>query len=370
MNLYEEHLERTMKAVRMEKVDKIPMSWNGPAYLPKRMGLTMAEAVTDFPRSVGAAVDFCKQHPGVDSLHSPCMTPYTLPMLWLAEVKAPGVDLPDDELWQVHEQEKMSIDEYETIVNEGYAGWMEAYMRERIGDPLNKPDAQAYFAYAATGFQRMKDEAGIPVLNCAYGYTPIENFCGARGMENFFMDLYEEPVLVKAAMDSAWPVLLNGFLDGLASKPVGAWVGGWRAAPELLNHDMWMEFVWPYLQEMILKTIDAGVTPVLHFDSCWDSELETLRELPAKKCVLMLDGATDARKAREILDERMCILGDVPSSILAFGTANETYDYVTKLIDDVGPKTGLMISSGCDCPLNAKDENVDAMIQATVDYRV
>ena len=131
-----------------------------------------------------------------------------------------------------------------------------------------------------------------------------------------------------------------------------------------------MEYVWPYLQEMVLKTIEAGVTPVLHFDSCWDSELETLKELPARKCVLMLDGSTDMRKAREILDDRMCLLGDVPSSMLAFGTPSEVYDYVTKLIDDVGPKTGLMISSGCDCPLNAKDENVDAMIQATVDYQV
>ena len=86
--------------------------------------------------------------------------------------------------------------------------------------------------------------------------------------------------------------------------------------------------------------------------------------------MLMLDGSTDMRKAREILDDRMCLLGDVPSSMLAFGTPSEVYDYVTKLIDDVGPKTGLMISSGCDCPLNAKDENVDAMIQATVDYQV
>jgi hypothetical protein len=61
--------------------------------------------IPDTVRYIGsAAFDFCKEHPGVDSLHSPCMTPYTLPMLWLAEVKAPGIDLPDDELWQVHEQ--------------------------------------------------------------------------------------------------------------------------------------------------------------------------------------------------------------------------------------------------------------------------
>ena len=370
MSLYQEHLERTMKAIRMEKVDKIPLSWNGPAYLPKRQGLTTAEAVTDFPRAVDTAVEFCREHPGVDSIHSPCMTPYTLPLLWLAEVKVPGIDLPDDELWQVHEYEKMSVDDYQAIIDGDYAEWRERYMKERIGDPLNQPAALAYFDYAPTAIQRMKDEAGIPVMNCAYGLTPIENFCGARGMENFFVDLFEEPELVKKAMDAAWPALLEGFLDGLASKPVGAWVGGWRAAPQMLSHDMWMEYVWPYLEEMILKTIEAGVTPVLHFDSCWDNEIETLATLPAKKCVLMLDGYTDARKAREILDERMCLLGDVPPSLLAFGTADEVYDYVTKLIDDVGPKTGLMISSGCDCPLNAKDENVDAMIQATVDYQV
>jgi uroporphyrinogen-III decarboxylase len=56
--------------------------------------------------------------------------------------------------------------------------------------------------------------------------------------------------------------------------------------------------------------------------------------------------------------------------MLAYGSANDVYDYCTKLIRDVGPKTGLILSSGCDCPLNAKDENVDAMIQASLDFVV
>ena len=56
MNLYEKNLERTLKAVHMEKVDKIPVSFNGPAYLPHRMGLTMAEAITDLPRTVSVSV--------------------------------------------------------------------------------------------------------------------------------------------------------------------------------------------------------------------------------------------------------------------------------------------------------------------------
>ena len=39
-----------------------------------------------------------------------------------------------------------------------------------------------------------------------------------------------------------------------------------------------------------------------------------------------------------------------------------------KLIDDVGPKTGLIVCSGCDIPFNAKYENVKAMVDAAADY--
>ena len=368
MNLYQEHLERTMKAVRMEKVDKVPFSFASAAYLAKRQGLKLSEAVTDFPKAVSAAVDFCLDHPGIDNIHQPCMTPYTLPLLWLSEVKVPGVDLPDDEIWQAHEQERMTIDDYQAVIDNGFAKWRDEFMRERIGDPLSK--AGGFFAYAPSIVQRMQQEAGIPVMALAITGTPIENFCGARGMENFFIDMMEEPELVKAAMDVAFETMFDGYVDQLRSHPVGAWVGGWRAAPQLMSHETWMEFVWPYIRKMVDVTIEMGVTPLLHFDSCWESELETLKELPAKTCILMLDGSTDMRKAREVLDDRMCLLGDVPASLLAFGTADEVYDYTTKLIDDVGPTTGLMVSSGCDCPPNAKDENVDAMIQATVDYQV
>ena len=366
---YEDHLIRTQKAVRMEKVDKIPFSWNGPAYLPHRQGLKMSEAVVDYDRSVTAAIEFCSAHPEVDSIHSPCFCPYILSMLWLAEVKIPGRDLPDDELWQMHEKQCMKEEDYQTIIDEGYGPWVARYMKERVGDPMNQPATQRYLSYMPTAIQRMREEAGVPVMNGVSGGTPIEAFCGARGMVDFFIDTVEEPELLKKAMDTAWEFMLKNFLDGLNPNFFGAWCGGWRAAPQLMSHDTWMEFVWPYLEEMILKTIEAGVTPVLHFDSCWEAELETLKTLPARKCVLMLDGFTDIRKAREVLDDRMCLLGDVPASMLAFESASDVYDYCIKLIDDVGP-TGLMLSSGCDCPLNAKDENVDAMLQATVDYRV
>ena len=63
-------------------------------------------------------------------------------------------------------------------------------------------------------------------------------------------------------------------------------------------------------------------------------------------------------------------MGDVPASMLAFSTAEEVYEYTTRLIDDVGPSTGLVVCSGCDIPFNARYENVKAMVDAAADYPV
>ena len=84
-----------------------------------------------------------------------------------------------------------------------------------------------------------------------------------------------------------------------------------------MSHDTFMEFAWPYIRRLVDIALSMDVVPVLHFDACWESELETLKELPAKKCILMLDGSTDMRKARAVLDDRMCLMGDVPATMLA-----------------------------------------------------
>lgn len=369
MSLFEQRLKRTMDAVAMKPVDKIPFSYSGPAYVAHRQKVKIADFLSDYAKAVDASVDFCKTHPGIDSMHSHMMPASMLTLLWLAKVKLPGVELPDDELWQLDEKENISFDDYEKILQMGYGAWLEDYLVNRMGNPMAKMGA--FFEYFPESIRRMTMEAGVPIMNYASTGTAFEGLCGGRQLMNFFEDLVDEPELMKKVLDNAHEYTYKSFCAQLdAMKPPAVWVGGWRVAPALLSHDTWMEFVWPYLKPLIMACVERNVLPVLHFDSCWERELETLKELPEKKCLLMLDGTTDMRKARAVLDNRMCLMGDVPSRMMAFSKPEEVYEYVTKLIDDVGPKTGLIVSTGCDCPLNAKDENVDAIIQATVDYHI
>lgn len=366
---YEKRLQRTLDAVAMKPVDKIPYSYSGAAYVACNQGITTKEFITDEAAAASASIGFCKDHPGIDSIHSPIFNPHALSTLWLSKVKEPGKELDDDEQWQVYDEELITFDDYQKIIDMGYGPWVNQFMKEKLDDPVSK--LGNFAAYTPVAFQRLKDEAGVPVVNGAMAVTPIEGFCGGRRLENFFIDIMDDPELVKKAFDKAHEYLLENYKNTIAAlKPIGAWVGGWHAAPELMNHDMWMEFVWPYFLDLVNASVEYGVVPILHFDSNWDSGIETLKELPAQKCLLMLDGKTDMRRARSILGDHMAMMGDVHPFLLAFGTADEVYDYTKKLIDDVGPKTGLIISSGCDNPLNAKPENVDAMVQATIDYAV
>ena len=50
------------------------------------------------------------------------------------------------------------------------------------------------------------------------------------------------------------------------------------------------------------------------------------------------------------------------------GTPDEVRAYVTRLIDVVGKDSGFILSTGCDCPHDAKPENVKALIEVGMTY--
>ena len=95
--------------------------------------------------------------------------------------------------------------------------------------------------------------------------------------------------------------------------------------------------------------------------------MEKFAELPAGKFIINTDGMTDLTRARKLLPG-VALMGDVPPTLLTTGTPEQVTDYVNRLIDSVGPE-GLFVCPGCDCPVNAKYENIVAMIQATNEWK-
>jgi uroporphyrinogen-III decarboxylase len=369
---FESRLDRINRAIRLEPVDRIPVIFMGLAFSARYSGVPLSTYCSDGDATLEAGLDTAdrlRAVGGVDGFNSfpGWLVRHELSLAWLSRVDLPGQELPEDSLWQVHEAEVMTEDEYDVILSEGWPAFMERCI-PRIMTVDEYERGEAWYGERLPLAMERARERGYPSVALGGTSTPFEPLCGARSMRTFYTELFRKPDKIKAVMDVMLPHMIEA---GLASSDPayspGLWVGGWGTSSAMLSPKLWNEMVFPYLYEIVRAMHDAGRVSVLHLDHDWTRDLARFRELPAKACVLNPDGMTDVRKAKELLGDHMAIMGDVPAGLLVTGTPDAVRAYVHDLVRDVGP-TGLLLCPGCDAPLNAKPENMEAYVAAAHEF--
>jgi uroporphyrinogen-III decarboxylase len=369
--LYQQRFERIKKTIALEPVDQVAVVYIGVAFAPRYMGMTIAQYCADAEAAAQvnlAAVKRLGELDGVNLAAAGRITPL-LTAMWMSRLGVPGRDLPEDSLWQVRETEVMTPDDYDAIVRMGWNAYFGSYL-PRVIDPQEFGMSMGWMAANGARIQQEYRDAGY-VIVCDAPLSvgiPFEYLCGGRSMQKFFLDLYRTPDKVKAAMD----VIQAAQLEAIKAAPPfggirGTWLGGWRAASALVAPKLWDKFVWPYYLEQVEALVAANIVPVLHWDQNWTRDLVRLQELPAKKCILNPDGMTDMRKFKELVGDRMAMMGDIPASLLAAGTPDDVYAYVRDQVALFGGR-GLILCPGCDAPINAKPENMEAFVAAAREY--
>lgn len=371
-SLYEERVELYKKTVVFGN-DRPSTAFAGPATPATHAKMSMTDYMFDTQKGFKAFVDYIKELDAIASID--CLNvPYpgrfnvALSLLWLSQIKVPGRDLPDDSLWQVQEKELIEIADYDFIIEHGYTEFQQKFLPKVVGmDEIQ--DFMNYMMTEGPEQGQILVEKGLPMVNSNLLAPPFEVLCGGRSMSKFYMDCYKRLDKIKEAQDVMFPTLLETALDGLKqSNAIGGWIGGWRGASGMVSPKIWDNLVWPYMKKGAEAFIENGFIPIMHLDQNWDRDIERFLELPKQKFVLNTDSMTDLGRARKLLGDHVAFMGDVPAPILSMGTVAETEDYVKKLIDNVGAK-GLIVTSGCDAPANAKFENMVAMYKTAVEYK-
>lgn len=369
--LWQERFARIKKVINLEPVDRVPVVYMGVAFAPRYMGRSIAEFCADPDVALNVTLAAMDKIGGWDGCNTPAGGRITaaLTTTWLSHLEVPGRGLPPDSLWQVRESEVMTIDDYDTILNKGWKAFFNSYL-PRVIDPREIQDLIEWIGANAQRRWQLYQEKGYVIVSDApiRAHIPFEPLCGGRSMQKFFFDLYRIPDKVQAVMD----VMLEETLAQInAAVPVfgigGSWVGGWRAASAIVAPKLWDRFVWPYYLKIIDALIAKGITPVLHWDHDWTRDLMHLRELPARKCLFNPDGMTNLTKFKELVGDRMAMMGDIPASLLAAGTPDDVHKYVHEQVE-LFEGTGLILCPGCDAPINAKPENMEAFVAAAHKY--
>lgn len=360
--LHKTRLTRILDAVALRQPDRVPVVLEYSGFAAYVTGTSMAKFLRSPVNALETMIEAYHLVGAADAINYGTFWPYGLCNDYMAKVRVPGVDLPDNEMWQVIESERMHRKDYDRILQIGWPDFFSDYMQNRIFNDV--PPAYLPPNLPHVDVRKAWRRIGVPVLSGGDVSTPFELLCGARSLPAFAADLIEIPDMVTAAMNAITPHLAADTIAKAKKKgyPL-VWIGGWQSAPCILSPAMWERFVWPYLLELVNEVAAGGLITLLHLDSNWTRELIRFREFPRGKCIVALDGETDIFKAKEILGDHLCIMGDVPASMLYLENPETIHTYCRKLIEKLGPE-GFILQSGCDIPANAKLENVKAMVAA------
>jgi hypothetical protein len=362
--LLQERETRILKAIALEKPDRTPVVLEYAGFAAKVTNTPLPEFLGSRSRSVDVMIKAFQIVGDGDGIDYGVFSPYSLAYGWMSKVKVSGAELPDDVMYQVAETELMKAEDYDRILQQGWPDFYRLFMRERVLNdvpPERLPSAQPFRDVRAAWAAQ-----GIPVLSGGTVSLPFELLCGGRSLNSFFIDLMTLPDKIQEVMDAMMPHLVGHICQKAKTEGYPAvWIGGWRSASNMISPRLWERFVWPYFEKAVNEVVNYGLIALLHLDSDWTRDLAFFRSLPRGKCILATDGQTDLLKAKEILSGHMCLMGDVPAAMLAFGTTDEVYEYSVKLIKELGPE-GFILHSGCDIPMDAKLPNVQTMVAAAI----
>lgn len=282
---------------------------------------------------------------------------------------------------QFGEHELIKTSDYDAIIALGWNNWCDENMhrlsKTLVGLPLAEfplPTIAELLTGAYVKFRDRLTGLGVPIIAGSLCMDPQMILSLGRTLTGFSMDLRRCPDKVTGVLKAISKDLTQDGIDSMRRAPSppsglpGIMMACERGSGAYYNLKTFEQFVWPYMQETINAWVDEGYVVTLHLDTNWTKNFPYFLDLPKKKCIAMLDSTSDIFKAKEILGDHMCIMGDVPASLSTLGTVEEMDAYCKRLIEVVGKGGGFILGTGCAVPPDTKLENFKAMINSAKKY--
>lgn len=338
MNSY----ERVMAVIRGEQPDRVPVIPAAREWCIRQAGFTFGQAMETPEKYV-----FSQYY---------CVKKYKYDAVWdlfaiHAESEALGsrLEIADDTPPSIIEP---IIQDYSTDLR-----------RLRLPNPYK----DGRLPQMLTIICRLKElcEGHIPVLG--YCQAPFRHAAMLRGLEKVLRDTKKAPEQLKDLLE----ISLTGLIHwGIAVAEAGAdiiCISDPTVSQDVMSRDTWLEFGFPYLKRLVNALEKTGKPLKLHVCGDTTDRLETFAE--AGFDILSLDTKVDFKKAREKVDERVCLMGNVcPNTTLLFGTPQDVEDDSKKVIQQAGLGGKFILSSGCMLSPDTPGGNVHAMVKAAETY--
>lgn len=276
--------------------------------------------------------------------------------------------------------EKPIIEDYDDVMERGFSTIV--FNKKISKDVFNRNiDDFLYYEFEyprvyAEAWKKFVEEYEIPLLMGGRVCHPLDLLQYYRGISLLTEDIFERPEKVKQMCEWLLEYEMNrgmqqAMIMGAGEVPGAEIVFFINGGPPGMSPKIFDEFFWPYAKKAIDIIVNRGFKVHCHWDNDLTPHLEIMKDitkgLPKGKVLLDLE-KTDMKKAKQALGDRVCLLGNVPSSMLVYGTPEEVEKCCKKLIEDCAEGGGYILGTECETPWDSKRENVIAMIEAAIKY--
>ena len=401
--LYEEKEARVRDAIELRESDRVPVSLRMTYFPAKYCGIPTAAAYYDSVTWRDAvAKTVTDMDPDIYQCSSGTSSGAVNEALDPTQVRWPGGPLPDNVSHQAIDVETMKEDEYGIYFSDptgfalrysiprsynalaplaslppiagraqGFAGMVSMFTRQEFRDMakalLKAGQAQEKWRQSLGNLEADMSDLGFPPNGHGGGaggapFDGISDFY--RGMRGAMTDMYRQPENLLKMLDQlsresvrrAQPA--NPDAPG---NPKRLYIALHRGAEGFMSRKQFEKFYWPGLKAAMLRSIELGFIPMPFCEGKYGDRLEYFLELPKGKVVAHFD-LTDMHRAKEVLKDHTCIMGNVPSPLLQFGTVQQVEDYCKDLIKVCGKDGGFILTNG-----SSTDTADPVLVKAMVD---
>lgn len=406
--LYSEREARILDAVALKEPDRIPMVPLFAFFNCYFAGVTPREAFCEPEKALHAwrtTVHHFKPDATYNINGAVSATDDVLTCLDFKAMKWPGHGVPDDQSFQFVEAEYMKANEYDEFFRDSGSFFLRRMLPRLAGNlrglaklpPMESialgyqwpavlpafadPDVvlaletlvaaakkQAQWAQTFGGLARELREAGFPSIKEQTVFVPYDIVAdNIRGTTGAATDLLVQSENLKRLVERMAPFVSQAAINGARAKGnPRVFLPLHKGTDSFMSLRHFKNFYWPTLQQLVLDLIAADCTPYLLIEGAYNTRLDIIKEVPRGKCIYHFE-ATDIFEAKRKLGDTVCIMGNMPLSLLATGSVEQVRDYTKKLIDECGPGGGF-IMSGSALIDHAKTENVEAWFETTYEY--
>jgi len=405
---YRERVTRLVDAINLRQPDRVPVHLSMGFYPAFYAGLTPEAVMYDYKKLSHAWLQFARDF-DPDVFFSPgAIGPgKALEIIDYRLYRWPGHGTSPMTSYQCVEAEYMKADEYDILIQDPSDFWLRVYMPRIFGTleplaklvpftdiiempatapslaPLGRPEVQAAFqALLEAGSESRKwmdiinkcDEAamasGLPLFNGGMAKAPFDTIGDTlRGTQGIIMDMYRQPDKLLEAMEGLVAMEIKRGVSAADTSGVPViFIPLHKGADGFMSAGQYRTFYWPTLKKVILGLIDEGLIPSLFAEGGYNSRLDIIKDLPRGKVVWHFD-QTDMARAREVLGQTACIMGNIPSSLLVSGTPEKTREYCRNLIETAGKGGGFILDAGVVID-EASPDNLHAITEAARKYGV